>query len=171
MGDTSGDGGQLEEALKAAVEAVAHHRALAQGNPDALPDLARSLDTLGQMLHEAERYEEALTAAVETVALRRALVRPYPDNTRFDLVSSLFRLGFILTSLERFEEALAPFQESLDTLWPFLPHFPTFGELAEILLSQLRLLHSILERPLPVSHQERGAVLERLKKSGRVLLS
>jgi tetratricopeptide (TPR) repeat protein len=153
-------------------EVVGLGRALAQRDPEAIqPRLASILDMLGRWLHSTGRHEEALTSTQEAVKLYRALAQPFPDKTQFDLVSSLVKLGMLLGELERDEEALAPFQEALDTLWPFLNHFHESWELAEDLLSHLRFLHSLLERPLPVALEERGAAFERLKKSGRVLLS
>jgi len=55
--------GKREDALKAAQEAVQVYRRLAKANPDAyLPDLARSLGTLGTVLLALGRAEEAADA-------------------------------------------------------------------------------------------------------------
>lgn len=85
MDDTPGDGNPREEELKAAAEVVEHHRALARANPDALPDLASSLDSLCYRLSSLGRYEEALTAAAEAVELRWAHVQSFPPDS--DLIS------------------------------------------------------------------------------------
>jgi tetratricopeptide (TPR) repeat protein len=55
--------GQREEALSAIQEAVELYRGLAQRNPDAfLPNLAGSLNNLGQQLNEMDKSEEALVS-------------------------------------------------------------------------------------------------------------
>jgi tetratricopeptide (TPR) repeat protein len=165
--------GRDEEQGMPVPEAVELLRALAQCNPDAVhPGLADSFTLLMTWLNRLGRREEALKVMVELVELRRALARPYPDFTQFDLASSLVELGIMLFELERHEEALASFQEAIDTLWPFLEHFPEHcWELARDLLSRLQALHSLLERPLPVALQERRAAFARLEQPGRVLLS
>lgn len=53
---------------------VALVHALAEARPDAfLPDLARSLNNLGNMLSDLGRREDALAATDEAVSIRRAL--------------------------------------------------------------------------------------------------
>ena len=55
-------------------------RMLAQTRPDAfLPDLARSLNNLGNRLNELGRREEALAATEEAVTIRRTLTQTRSD--------------------------------------------------------------------------------------------
>ena len=64
------DLGRREDALAAAREAVEIRRRLAADRPDAfLPDLAVSLNNLGNHLSELGRHEDALAAAREAVTL------------------------------------------------------------------------------------------------------
>ncbi len=80
--------GRREPALAAAEEAVALYRELAAQRPDAFrPDLARSLNNLGNMLSDLGRREPALAAAEEAVALYRELAAQRPDAFRPDLAA------------------------------------------------------------------------------------
>jgi Tetratricopeptide repeat len=74
---------------------------LAEARPDAfLPDLASSLDNLGNRLGTLERHESALAAAERCVAIRRQLACAYPDAFTSDLASSsLNNLGVWLGRL------------------------------------------------------------------------
>ena len=83
-----------EEALAATQEAVDISRRLAQTRPDAfLPDLARSLNNLGNSLSGLGRREEALAATQEAVDIRRRLAQTRPDAFLPDLAISLNNLG------------------------------------------------------------------------------
>jgi tetratricopeptide (TPR) repeat protein/nucleoside phosphorylase len=114
LGNRLSDMGQREEALKAAQEAVALHRILAQRNPDAFqPDLAMSISNLGATLSDMGQREEALKAAQEAVALRRVLAQRNPDAFQPDLAMSLNNLAFMLNSLDQDEEALQAAQEAV----------------------------------------------------------
>ena len=72
--------GRREDALAASQEAVDIRRRLAELRPDAfLPDLARSLGTLGQTLATAERHAEAAAAAREGLAAIEPLAARHLD--------------------------------------------------------------------------------------------
>ncbi|MFC4495724.1 tetratricopeptide repeat protein [Streptomyces ovatisporus] len=106
--------GQLEEALKPAQEAVALHRELAQDAPERFrPDLAGSLNNLGNVLSELERAEEALEPAQEAAELYRELAQDAPARFRPRLAGSLNNLGNVLSELGRTKEALEPAQEAV----------------------------------------------------------
>ena len=80
LANTLSDLGRLEEALKAAEEAVGLRRALAGARPDAfIPNLAASLNNLAVRLSALGRREEALKAAEEAVGRYRALAVARPN--------------------------------------------------------------------------------------------
>jgi tetratricopeptide (TPR) repeat protein len=107
--------GHREEALAASQEAVDIHRRLAQTRPDAfLPDLATSLNNLGNRLSNLGRREEALAASQEAVDIYRRLAQTRPDAFLPYLATSLNNLGGDLSNLGRREEALAASQEAVD---------------------------------------------------------
>jgi len=123
LGIQLADLGQREEALAATREAVDLYRALAAANPpqagglggDAVrPDLASSLNNLGNRLAALGRHEEALAATQEAVAIRRALAEVRPAAVRPDLARSLNNLGNRLAALGQREEALAATREAVD---------------------------------------------------------
>ncbi|CAM3939657.1 tetratricopeptide repeat protein [Corallococcus exiguus] len=108
------DMGQRAEALKAAQEAVALHRILAQSNPDAFqPDLSMSLSNLGARLSDMGHREDALNAFQEAVALRRVLAQSNPDAFQPGLAHSLSNLGNGLSDMGQREEALKAAQEAV----------------------------------------------------------
>ena len=88
------DLGRREDALAAAQEAIDIYRRLAAERPDAfLPDLATSLNNLGNRLSDLGRREDALAAAQEAVDIRRRLAAERPDAFLPDLATSLNNLG------------------------------------------------------------------------------
>jgi len=117
--------GRREEALEATEEAVEKHRELAKKNPDAfLPDLAMSLNNLGNALSELGRREEALAATKESLEIRRKLAKKNPDAFLPDLAMSLGAHGSVLHGMERHKEAAESFEEGLRLLVPFLQKAP-----------------------------------------------
>ena len=116
--------GRREEALEATRESVEHYRKLAEARPDAfLPDLARSLDNLGNRLSELGRREEALEATRESADIRRKLAGARPDAFLPDLAGSLNNLGNRLSELGRREEVLEATRESVTVLVPFTKQY------------------------------------------------
>jgi CHAT domain-containing protein/tetratricopeptide (TPR) repeat protein len=96
------------------------YRRLARKNPAAfLPDLAMSLNNLGNRLGDLGRREEALTAAEEAMRIRRRLARKNPAAFLPDLAKSLNSLGICLGVLGRREEALTAAEEALATVREF----------------------------------------------------
>jgi tetratricopeptide (TPR) repeat protein len=92
--------GTREEALKATGEAVELRRALAQRNPDAFqPDLAGSLNNLGDVLSELGRREEALDAVQEAVD------KLWPFFERLP-VAHMRDTDMMLTSLQELHQSL-----------------------------------------------------------------
>src|SRR5262249_50330650 len=82
-----------EEALTATTEAVQIYRRLAQANPAAYdPDLALSLNNLGNRLSGLGRREDALTATTEAVQIYRRLAQANPPAYDPDLAWG--RCGF-----------------------------------------------------------------------------
>ncbi|WP_366851062.1 tetratricopeptide repeat protein [Methanothrix sp.] len=86
--------GRREDALASAQEAVEIHRKLARSNPAAfLPDLATSLNNLGNRLSALGRQKEAMASAQEAVDIHRHLAQSNPSAFLPDLATSLNNLG------------------------------------------------------------------------------
>ncbi|MEZ4632650.1 MAG: tetratricopeptide repeat protein [Deinococcales bacterium] len=82
-------------------------RKLAQSNPDAfLPDLAISLNNLGNMYSDLGQRSEALKATERAVAIREKLAQSNPDAFLPDLAMSLNNLGIRYSNLGQRSEAL-----------------------------------------------------------------
>src|SRR5262249_15438124 len=107
--------GQREAALAATREAAELYRQLVTRNSDAFqPDLAMSLNNLGEMLSDLGQREAALTATREAVELRRQLAARNPDAFQPDLAGSLNNLGNRLSALGQREAALAATREAVE---------------------------------------------------------
>ena len=124
--------------MQAAQEALEIRRRLAQDRPDAfLPDMAGSLNNLGNTLSALGRREEALQAAQEAVDIRRRLAQDRPDAFLPDLARSLGVLGTCLAADARLRDAVEAFADGVRTLAPAflrLPH--AFASLMAALVSE-----------------------------------
>jgi len=108
--------GQREEALNANCEVVDRYRSLVASDPNTfLPDLARSLDSLGNVLSELGQREDALKMAREAVDIYRSLSKSHPDAFLFDLPGSINNLGNRLIGCGRYDEALEVYKEAVNT--------------------------------------------------------
>jgi len=77
------DLGRREEALAASQEAVAIRRRLAERSPDAfLPDLARSIGVMSEVLAALDRHREAAQAATQALEILAPFVERYPRTYR-----------------------------------------------------------------------------------------
>ncbi|MGK7910589.1 MAG: tetratricopeptide repeat protein, partial [Synechococcus sp.] len=134
------DLGRREEALRAAEESVEIYRYLADSRPDAFfPDLALSLNNLGNRLSDLGRREEALRAAEEAVEIRRQLAESRPDAFLPNLANSLNNLGKKLSDLGRREEALRVAEEAVRSLLPFFEQYPqSFASWMEVMARNYR---------------------------------
>ena len=108
-------------AVQAGAQGLAPLRRLAEANPDAwLPDLASSLNNLGNRLAEAGRREEALAPTEEAVTIRRRLAQNNPDAWLPDLATSLNNLRRITTdpvaARNNFSEVLRDFPDRTDVV-------------------------------------------------------
>jgi tetratricopeptide (TPR) repeat protein len=101
--------------LAAAVHTLhaARVRDQAAQSPDALPDLAGSLNNLSVRLGELGRREEGLAAVEEAVAVRRRLAEARPEAFLPALAGSLNNLSVRLGELGRREEGLAAVEEAV----------------------------------------------------------
>jgi hypothetical protein len=98
-------------------------RPLAQANSDAyLPDLATSLNNLGQRLADAGLRQAALPPTQEAVTIRRQLAEANPDAYLPYLAMALNNLGKQLAEAGQRQAALAPTREAAST----------FRQLAEV---------------------------------------
>ncbi len=89
-------------------------RKLAVARPDAYyPDLALSLNNLGNSLSDLGRREAALAATEEAVAVYRELVAVRPNTFKPDLAMALNNLSASLSDLGRRENALAATEEAV----------------------------------------------------------
>lgn len=106
--------GQLEAALDASAQAVKLARTLVREQPDAyLPELATSLNDLGNRLAALGQRDSALTATQEAVDIYRALGASRPQAFLAELASSLNNLGIRYGQLGRREDALGVSQEAV----------------------------------------------------------
>ena len=114
---SSSDLNQHSEALAAAEEAVEYRRELVVTNREAyLPDLALSLNNLGNRLSDLSQHEKALAATEEAVKYWRELVVTNREAYLSDLAISLYNLGNRLSDLRQHEEALAATEEAVKYL-------------------------------------------------------
>ena len=96
-------------------ELVSHLRALARDNPAAYrPNLATSLNNLGLLYADTQRFKEAEAAHAEAVDIRRTLARDNPAAYRPNLATSLNNLGLLYANTQRFKEAEAAHAEAVD---------------------------------------------------------
>jgi len=95
-----------------AEEKVATYRKLAATIASFLPDLARSLNNLGNCYSELGRREEALQPTEEAVRIRRELSQSNPAFLP-DLAMALYNLGNRYSELGRRGEALLPTEEAV----------------------------------------------------------
>ncbi len=92
---------------------VTHHRAgTIDEEPDAVNDLARSLNTLAVRLADVGRREDALTASEEAAGIYRELAAARPDAFRPGLGDSLNNLALRLADVGRREDALTASEEA-----------------------------------------------------------
>jgi hypothetical protein len=78
-------------------EGVLHSTNDAKARPGTLlPELASSLNDLGAMLSDLERWKEALQASSAAVDIRRTLAQALPDAFLPDVAKSLNNLGAML---------------------------------------------------------------------------
>jgi hypothetical protein len=90
------------------LEAMAMRRELAAADPDRYrPDLATSLNSLGNTLSSLWLSAQALTVAQKTATIRRELGAADPDWYRPDVARSLTILSATLSRLGRGAEAVA----------------------------------------------------------------
>lgn len=107
--------GALAEALPRLQEASGIYRRLVAQHPDVFePELAVSLNNIGNCLAELGRREEALTQAGEAAELFRKLAVRNPCAYEPNLAGSLTNLAHHLIELGRREDALALAQEAVE---------------------------------------------------------
>jgi tetratricopeptide (TPR) repeat protein len=98
--------GRRDDALGPTREAVDIYRVLADANPAAhLPNLARSLNNLGNRLSEVGRRDDALGPTREAVDIYRVLADANPAAHLPNLARSLNNLGIMLSEVGRDDEA------------------------------------------------------------------
>lgn len=106
--------GRYEASLKAREEATRLYRKLAKRRPRRYwPNLAQSLDNLGDSFAALGRNDEALTARQEAVGTWRTNAPVDADRFLPDLTKSLHNLGVSYRDLGRPRDALATHQEAL----------------------------------------------------------
>jgi tetratricopeptide (TPR) repeat protein len=87
---------------------------LAEANPAAyLPDLASSVNNLGNRLSEVGRREEALVPAEEAVTINRGLAEANPAAYLPGLAVALGNLAIRLSKVGRRQDALVPAEEAM----------------------------------------------------------
>jgi tetratricopeptide (TPR) repeat protein len=105
---------------------------LAETRPNALlPDLATSLNNLGETLSDLGQREQVLAATQEAVDLNRHLAEARPDAFLPDLAMSLGAMSRALGALGHQAEAAQTANQALELLAPFVELYPErFGPLA-----------------------------------------
>jgi tetratricopeptide (TPR) repeat protein len=103
--------GRQQDALALTEEAVRLYRDLAETNPAFLPDLAGSLNNLGNRHSEVGRRQDALALTEEAVRLYRDLAETNPAFLP-DLAGSLNNLGTCYSEVGRRQDALALTEEA-----------------------------------------------------------
>ncbi|HEX7843209.1 MAG TPA: tetratricopeptide repeat protein [Kofleriaceae bacterium] len=109
------------------------------------PDLAMSLNNLGNRLSESRQREAALEVTREAVELYRVLAARAPDAFQPDLTMSLSNLGRQLRDLGRQETAFAATQEALELIWPLFVESPhAHASTTDDILRRIRAHHEAL---------------------------
>jgi hypothetical protein len=104
-----------DHSVDAQAAGIASLRRLVETNPAAFtPDLAWSLNNLGNRYGEANRRDEALQAALEATDLYRQLAQTNPAAFTPDLARSLNNLGVHYGQANRPDEALQAAQQATD---------------------------------------------------------
>jgi hypothetical protein len=106
--------GRRQEALAPAGKAVTIRRQLAEANPDAyLPDLAKSLSNLGEILAGLGHRQQALAPVEEAIHIYRRLAEDDLGAHLPSLASSLNNLAENLSGLGRHQQALTATKRAL----------------------------------------------------------
>jgi tetratricopeptide (TPR) repeat protein len=146
--------GEREAALKSALEAVSIYRELVGRNRDAfLPDLASSLNNLGNMQSQLGEREAALKSALEAVSIYRELVGRNRDAFLPDLAMSCGARGRVLDRLGRFAEASDSYAEGIALLLPPLKTKP-FPPLIRLAVSLVRHYFEAVEKAAIEANEE-----------------
>jgi tetratricopeptide (TPR) repeat protein len=105
---------RFEEAEGAYREALGIYRRLADEEPQVYePNVATTLNNLGNVLRELRRFEEAEGVYREALEIRRRLAKEKPQVYEPDVAMTLNNLGAVLSELRRLEEAEGAFREAL----------------------------------------------------------
>jgi len=90
-------------------------RLLAKTNPATYqPDVARTLNNLGELYRVTQRMKEAEAAYQEALDIRRQLAKTNPAAYQPDVAGTLNNLALLYAATQRMKEAEAAYQEALD---------------------------------------------------------
>ncbi|MCQ2337729.1 MAG: tetratricopeptide repeat protein [Paludibacteraceae bacterium] len=96
-------------------EALEIRRELAATNPSAyLPDVAATLNNLGNLHSDNNRYEEAEEEYKEALGIYRELAKTNPSAYRPDVAGTLNNLGVLHWNNNKYEEAEKEYKEALE---------------------------------------------------------
>jgi tetratricopeptide (TPR) repeat protein len=88
---------------------------LARANPAAYePDVARTLNNLGNLFRDIQQLAEAEKAFKESLEIRRRLARTNPAAYEPDVARTLNNLGILFSNTQQLAEAEKAFKESLE---------------------------------------------------------
>jgi tetratricopeptide (TPR) repeat protein len=113
----------LDEAIERLEEALKIRRDLAERDERYLPDLAGTLNNLGNALSDKGMLDEAIERLEEALKIRRDLAerdeRYLPDlaGTLNNLGIALYKKGMLDKAIERLEEALKVMEPLSDRPW------------------------------------------------------
>ena len=98
-------------------EALQIHRELAQQNPEAyLPDVATSLNNLGNLLSDTNDLKKAQDYYEEALQIHRELTQQNPEAYKPDVAASLNNLGALLRNTNDLKQAKDHYEEALQIL-------------------------------------------------------
>lgn len=119
--------GRFQETLQIAKWVVDAHRRQALRDEATLPDLAKSLAYLADLLSESDRREEAVRMSGAAVDVCRKLAASDPATYGPKLARSLSLAAARLYESDRAQEALDPIQEAVHVYNNLGPRKPDFG--------------------------------------------
>ena len=90
-------------------------RELAKQNPEAYnPDVARTLNNLGNLLNNTNHLKQAQAYYEEALEIRRELAKQNPEAYNPDVATTLNNLGNLLSDTNDFKQAQAYYEEALE---------------------------------------------------------
>ncbi len=117
--------------------ALSRRRQLAAATPDEyMPDVASTLNNLGQLLKKTKKLDKAKPCFLEALRIYRDVSQSQPDVYMIDMAATLNNLAALHSQTGLPDEALAYYKESLGIYREFFQRYPS--AYSEKLLSTLK---------------------------------